>query len=199
MDRRRLNRCVCLLVCGAVLLLWSDATRAQGRAKKPKTRKVSSWGNLGKPIRGSDFYEITYYKKTGSGRKTKVKKTKAFLKVTSKSLIYQDTRVAIGHLKTDEDRLLYSGPHTEMIVVPDGTAVAIVQAASHIDQHLFRLELEAPTTAAGLPRVVGEPQRLTGGQGRWHVHNGGWSPDGQSIVYTQDTDDGDIYMIQYQP
>ena len=104
-----------------------------------------------------------------------------------------------ANLKTNEDRLLYSGPHTEMIVAPDGTAVAIVQAASHFDQHLFRLELEPPTTADGLPRVVGEPQRLTGGQGRWHVHNGGWSPDGQSIVYTQDTDDGDIYMIQYQP
>jgi serine/threonine protein kinase/tricorn protease-like protein len=104
-----------------------------------------------------------------------------------------------AHLKTNEDRLLYSGAHTEMTVAPDGTVVAIVRSNSHFDQHLFRLELEPPATADGLPRAVGEPQRLTGGQGRWHVHNGGWSPDGQSIVYTQDTDDGDLYMIEYRP
>ena len=77
-------------------------------------------------------------------------------------------------------------------------AVALVQSASHFDQQLFRLRLEPPTTADGLPRAVGELERLTGGKGRWHVHNGSWSPDGQSIVYTQDTDDGDIYVIQNQ-
>ena len=115
MDHRRLNRCVCLLVCGAVLLLWSDAARAQGRAKKPKTRKVSSWGELGKPIKGSDFYEITYYKKTGSGRKAKVKKTKAFLEVTSKSVIYRDARIGIGQLEPEQDVRIFGKPVSRQV------------------------------------------------------------------------------------
>jgi hypothetical protein len=27
------------------------------------------------------------------------------------------------------------------------------------------------------------------------VHNGSWSHDGTHIVYTHDTDDGDIYLL----
>ena len=100
-----------------------------------------------------------------------------------------------ANLTTGEDRLLYAGPHTEMIVAPDGSAVALVKSASHFDQQLFLLRLERPLTADGLPQAIGELERLTGGQGRWHVHNGGWSPDARKIVYTQDTDDGDIYLI----
>ncbi len=34
------------------------------------------------------------------------------------------------------------------------------------------------------------------GKGIWHVHNGGWSPDGKSLVYTRDTDQSDIYVIE---
>ncbi len=101
-----------------------------------------------------------------------------------------------AHLVTNEDRLLYSGPHTEMILAPDGSSIALVQSSSHFDQQLFQLQLEPPATAEGLPRAVGELERLTDGRGNWHVHNGSWSPDGQTIVYTQDTDDGDIYLIQ---
>jgi hypothetical protein len=45
---------------------------------------------------------------------------------------------------------------------------------------------------------VGELENLAGGEGRWHVHNGGWSPDGERVVYTQDTDDGDIYLLNLE-
>jgi serine/threonine protein kinase len=100
-----------------------------------------------------------------------------------------------ANLTTGEDRLLYAGAHTEMIVAPDGSAVALVKSNSHFDQQLFLLRLERPLTADGLPKAAGELERLTGGQGRWHVHNGGWSPDARKIVYTQDTDDGDIYLV----
>jgi hypothetical protein len=46
---------------------------------------------------------------------------------------------------------------SEMILSPDGTALALVTAESHFDQNLFRLRLEPPTTEDGLPmaRVVG--------------------------------------------
>jgi len=100
-----------------------------------------------------------------------------------------------ANLETNEDRLLYSGPHSEMILAPDGTAIALVKSESHFNQALFRLQLELPTTPDGLPTAVGEPERLTDGEGRWHVHNGGWSHDGEWIVYTQDTDNGDIYLL----
>ena len=36
----------------------------------------------------------------------------------------------------------------------------------------------------------------TGQDGDYHVHNGGWSPDGREIVYTRDLDAGDIYVIE---
>jgi len=100
-----------------------------------------------------------------------------------------------ANLETGEECLLYTGPHTEMILSPDGSAVALVQSASHFDQGLFVLKLEVPTTADGLPKPLGELERITDGQGRWHVHNGSWSHDGRRIVYTQDTDDGDIYLL----
>jgi len=103
-----------------------------------------------------------------------------------------------ANLETGEDSLLYSGPHTEMILAPDGSAIALVQSASHFDQGLHLLNLEVPTTQNGLPKPVGELVRITDGQGRWHVHNGSWSHDGGWIVYTRDTDDGDLYLLSLE-
>jgi len=100
-----------------------------------------------------------------------------------------------ANLQTGEEVLLYTGPHTEMILAADGSSLALVKSASHFDQALFLLKLEVPSTESGLPKPVGDLERITNGQGRWHVHNGGWSHDGTRIVYTQDTDDGDIYML----
>ncbi|MEN8005718.1 MAG: protein kinase [Candidatus Krumholzibacteriota bacterium] len=100
-----------------------------------------------------------------------------------------------ANLQTGEEVLLFTGPHTEMILAPDGGSLALVKSASHFDQGLFVLELEVPASGSGLPKPVGDLERITNGQGRWHVHNGGWSHDGTRIVYTQDTDDGDIYLL----
>ncbi|MHC5210482.1 MAG: protein kinase domain-containing protein [Planctomycetota bacterium] len=104
-----------------------------------------------------------------------------------------DLELRATDLRTGEDVLLYTGPHTEMILNPKGTDVALLQSRSHFNQNLFRLRLQPSET--GLPTAVGELERLSNGEGRWHVHNGSWSPDGEHIVYTQDTDDGDIHMI----
>jgi serine/threonine protein kinase len=100
-----------------------------------------------------------------------------------------------ANLRTRDDVKLWAGPHSEMILAPDGGAVALVKSASHFNQGLYLLRLEPPTTEDGLPRPIGELEFITGGEGSWHVHNGGWSPDGKWIVYTQDTDDGDIYSL----
>jgi len=100
------------------------------------------------------------------------------------------------NLETGQDVLLYDGAHTEMNLASDGVAVAFVKSASHFDQQLFSLELTGPDPVDALPRRAGEPVQLTDGRGVWHVHNGSWSPDGQQIVYTRDTDDGDVWLIE---
>lgn len=107
----------------------------------------------------------------------------------------QGLELRAANLGTKEEALLYAGAHTEMVLRPDGGAVALVRSQSHFDQGLYLLELVPPTTADGLPTPAGELKRITGGQGRWHVHNGGWSPDGALVVYTRDTDDGDMFSL----
>ncbi len=91
-------------------------------------------------------------------------------------------------------------PHAdELIVRPDGGAVAYCLAESHSNLNLHLLPLAPPDAADGLPRPSGQPKQLTKGfseNSRWHVHNGNWSPDGEGIVYTRDTDAGDIYVIE---
>jgi hypothetical protein len=62
--------------------------------------------------------------------------------------------------------------------------------------NLHVLELAPPATPGGLPTRVGEPKKVTFGDGQWHVHNGGWSPDGTRVVYTRDTDTGDVFMLE---
>jgi len=57
------------------------------------------------------------------------------------------------------------------------------------------LRLESPSEPDGLPRAAGEPEFVVRTDGTWHIHNGGWSPDSESLVYTQDQDYGDIYEL----
>jgi hypothetical protein len=64
---------------------------------------------------------------------------------------------------------------------------------------LARVKLEPLARPARLPRAVGEPEYVVSVEGGWHVHNGGWSPDAKSIVYTRDQDYGDIYELVAQP
>ena len=116
-------------------------------------------------------------------------------RIVYSTLTERGLELRAANLETGEESLLYAGPHTEMILSPDGSAIALVQSASHFDQGLFLLPLKAPTTEDGLPEPLGGLERITDGQGRWHVHNGSWSHDGRRIVYTQDTDDGDIYLL----
>jgi Tol biopolymer transport system component len=99
-------------------------------------------------------------------------------------------------LETGEETTLFEGAHLELIVAPDGSGVTYCSAASHSNMNLYHLPLVAPSSPSGLPRSSGDPLQLTRGEGLWHVHNGDWSPDGQSIVYTRDTDSGDIYVIE---
>ena len=42
---------------------------------------------------------------------------------------------------------------------------------------------------------TGELERLTKGEGRSHVHNGGFLSDGERIVFTRDEDDAHIFLL----
>jgi hypothetical protein len=47
-----------------------------------------------------------------------------------------------------------------------------------------------------MPLPNGKPEQVTNGRSLWHVHKGAWSPDGKTIVYTRDADQGDVYTIE---
>jgi Tol biopolymer transport system component len=95
----------------------------------------------------------------------------------------------VASLQTGKEEVLLEEPHTELIVARDGTAVAYCHAPNHTALQLYFLKLNPPSPE-------GEPVQLTGGDVQYHVHNGGWSPNGKEIVYTRDTDAGDIYVIE---
>ena len=73
--------------------------------------------------------------------------------------------------------------------------MAFCYGRGHMGMGLALLRLEPPSATAGLPRAIGKPEFVVRAEGTWHVHNGGWSPDSKSLVYTQDTDYGDIYEL----
>ncbi len=100
------------------------------------------------------------------------------------------------HLDTGEDRLLISGPIAEVEASPTGRRLSFVESTSHFMMNLHVLDLRRPPDARGLPEVAGEPYPITFGNGVWHVHNGGWAPDGRSLVYSRDRDYGDIHLIE---
>jgi hypothetical protein len=98
-------------------------------------------------------------------------------------------------LETGQEQTLWVGALQEIAVAPDGSAVAFCYGRGHLAMGLAVLELEPPSDPAGLPRAVGEPEYLVPTEGTWHVHNGGWSPDSKQLVYTRDTDYGDLYEL----
>jgi Tol biopolymer transport system component len=102
----------------------------------------------------------------------------------------------VADLETGKEAILLTGPNAELVVAPDGRGIAYVYAASHLNMHLYLLRLAPPAAPGELPRPVGEPRQLTRGEGIWHVHNGGWSPDSKALVYSRDLDAGDIYVIE---
>ncbi len=99
------------------------------------------------------------------------------------------------NLSTGEEQLLLEANTTELSVAPDGKSVAYNSADGHMSFNRYVLRLAPPETTTGLPRPVGLPEQITFGNGVWHVHGGAWSPDSSVIVYTQDFDRGDIYVI----
>ena len=103
--------------------------------------------------------------------------------------------LVVRSLDTGDEAVLYRGPHSETIVARDGSAIAFC-ADSHFRQDIYVLQLKPPDSDDGLPEAVGEPRRVTDAQGRWHVHMGGWSPDGKEIVYSHCAPQSDLLVIE---
>lgn len=121
----------------------------------------------------------------------------------SKRLIYtrraDDTRLPelrAHHLETGEDILLLQEPAIELAASFDGKGIVYAHAESHFEMNLFRMPLDPPASPDGLPRVSGELAQITDSRGAWHVHGAGLTPSDDRIVYTRDSDRGDIFVIE---
>jgi dipeptidyl aminopeptidase/acylaminoacyl peptidase len=98
-------------------------------------------------------------------------------------------------LESGREQSLFVGALQQFDVAPDGSAVAFCYGRGHLAMGLAVLQLEAPSDPDRLPRAVGEPEYVVPTDGTWHIHNGGWSPDSNSLVYTRDQDYGDLYEL----
>jgi Tol biopolymer transport system component len=97
--------------------------------------------------------------------------------------------------ETGREQILFVGLLMEIDVAPDGSAVAFCFGRGHMGMGLALLRLDPPSEPGGLVRAIGEPEYVVPTEGTWHVHNGGWSADSKSLVYTRDMDYGDIYEL----
>ena len=119
----------------------------------------------------------------------------------SKHIIYSwhegaRTEMRVANLETGKEAVLLDEPFIELAVAPDGKAVSYCSALSHFNMNLHVLRLKPPDSPGGLPTPEGQPQAITHGDGEWHVHNGGWSADSKQVIYTRDTDTGDVYLLE---
>jgi hypothetical protein len=101
----------------------------------------------------------------------------------------------VRDLDSEAETILVTEPHRELQVAPDGRAVSYLTSTSHFNMNLFVLRLTPTDVPDGLPLVMSKPEAVTEGKGRWHVHNGGWSPDSKQVIYTRDTDAGDVLVM----
>ncbi len=106
------------------------------------------------------------------------------------------TELVIINIETGEGKILKQDlPLAEIFVSSDGQWLGYTTAVGHFSFNIFRLKLDPPNSSKDFPTIIGDPEQITLGAGKWHVHHGSFSPDNKSILYSRDTDQGDIYLI----
>jgi len=187
------------------LLVDRNVSGRRGGYSAANTFLASRWSPDGKSIAylvgGDEGAELWTIRPDGEGARKRLSSVTGFD-------WYRDSRYAVitrrrgseeellaVDLETGEERSLFLGALFEIDVTLDGSAVAFPFGRGHVSMGLAVLQLEPPSDPAGLPRALGEPEYVARSEGTWHVHNGSWSPDGKSIVYTQDEDFGDLYEL----
>jgi TolB protein len=139
--------------------------------------------------------------KDGSGRKVLDKVESFGWYRDSRQVVYAapmsgtEPELRVANLDSGRSATLLRTAFAEFAVAPDGSGVSYCTALSHSGMNLHVLPL-APDGPEGLPKPAGPPRAVTKGEGRWHVHNGGWSPDSKQVIYTRDTDSSDIYLLE---
>ena len=78
--------------------------------------------------------------------------------------------LVVVDLETGESNTLWKGPHAEIDVAPDGSAVMFCRGLGHLNMGLATLALVPPEDPGGLPTARGEPVDVVRPEGRWHVH-----------------------------
>ena len=106
------------------------------------------------------------------------------------------SEMRVANVESGKSSVLLQTSFAELAVAPDGSGVSCCTALSHSNMNLHVLPLAPPAAPGDLPRAAGAPRAVTHGEGRWHVHNGGWGPDSRQVIYTRDTDSSDIYLLE---
>lgn len=99
-------------------------------------------------------------------------------------------------LSGGKEVILRRGNHLELAAALDGRGLTYVSGASRFALDLYLLPLHQPAGHSGLPQPWGTPTILVSAQRGAYPRNGGWSPDGNAIVYTRERHDADIYVIE---
>jgi len=107
--------------------------------------------------------------------------------------------LVVVDLRSGDSKMLWSGPHAEIDVAPDGSAVMFCRGLGHLNMGLATLALVPPEDPEGLPSARGEPVDIVRPEGRWHVHHGGWAPDAKSVVYVHDADRANLWELVEPP
>jgi len=108
----------------------------------------------------------------------------------------EDEVMSVQDLETGAVRELFQGPHMEIDVAPDGSAVTFPSGPGHLGMKPHVLRLLPAEEPGGLPRAAGPPEALYPLELDWHAHMGGWSSDSKSLVFTYDRDYNDIFVLE---
>jgi TolB protein len=104
--------------------------------------------------------------------------------------------MVVVDLVTGAATVVHKGLHAELAASPDGTAITYASGLSHFCRELFILRLVPPSSSDEVSHLKHAPKQLTAGNCAWHVHNGGWSRDGKTVVYMRERHEGDVYCIE---
>lgn len=104
----------------------------------------------------------------------------------------------IRSISSGKESVLVDDVVTEICVSPDYKMVSYCSSISHFGQTINIIALDYDVKLEELISPLEAPNVFLSGKGGWHPHNGGWTPDGKQILYSKDTDEGDLYILKPQ-
>ncbi len=112
--RRVIALAMVLVAVVAVDSIGQDTERRKRRGRRADrdeipTRKfdLDTWGQLGKAVKGTDFFEFTHHVKDKKGRR---KKVKAYLRVTDETELTADVRIPVEKIEDSSRVMIFGRP-----------------------------------------------------------------------------------------